>query len=70
MLFKDLNKDIIKGYMTSDFWMDIGRKQVLLGNKEKFQSATLWKNKYIVHAVDTEGPLYESTEATFERLKA
>lgn len=25
---------------------------------------------YIVHAVDTEGPLYESTEATFERLKS
>lgn len=24
---------------------------------------------YIVHAVDTEGPLYESFEATFERLK-
>lgn len=25
---------------------------------------------YIVHAVDTEGPLYESTKATFERLNA
>ena len=23
---------------------------------------------YIVHCVDTEGPLYESTEATFERI--
>lgn len=28
------------------------------------------KTVYIVHAVDTEGPLYESTSATFERLKA
>lgn len=28
------------------------------------------KTVYIVHAVDTEGPLYESTAATFERLKA
>ena len=25
---------------------------------------------YIVHAVDTEGPLYESTKATFERLNS
>ena len=25
---------------------------------------------YIVHCVDTEGPLYESVEATFERLKS
>ena len=25
---------------------------------------------YIVHCIDTEGPLYESVEATFERLKA
>ena len=24
---------------------------------------------YVVHAIDTEGPLYESTEATFERLE-
>ena len=24
---------------------------------------------YIVHAIDTEGPLYESLEAKFERLK-
>ena len=24
---------------------------------------------YIVHAIDTEGPLYESTKATFERLE-
>ena len=29
------------------------------------------KNKivYIVHAVDTEGPLYESTKATFKRIE-
>jgi hypothetical protein len=26
------------------------------------------KNLYIVHCIDAEGPLYESTEATFERL--
>jgi hypothetical protein len=26
-------------------------------------------NVYIVHAIDTEGPLYESLEATFERLE-
>ena len=25
------------------------------------------KNVYIVHAVDTEGPLYESTKETFKR---
>ena len=25
---------------------------------------------YIVHAIDTEGPLYESTKATFERLES
>jgi hypothetical protein len=25
---------------------------------------------YVVHCVDTEGPLHESVEATFERLKA
>ena len=25
---------------------------------------------YVVHCIDTEGPLYESVEATFERLKA
>lgn len=24
---------------------------------------------YIVHHVDTEGPMFESTKATFERLK-
>ncbi len=24
---------------------------------------------YIVHAIDTEGPLYESLQGTFERLK-
>lgn len=24
---------------------------------------------YVVHCIDTEGPLYESVEATFERLK-
>lgn len=28
------------------------------------------KNVYIVHCVDTEGPLYESLEATFDRLKS
>ena len=27
------------------------------------------KNVYFVHAVDTEGPLYESLGAKFERLK-
>lgn len=27
------------------------------------------KNLYIVHAIDTEGPLYESLDATFERLE-
>jgi hypothetical protein len=32
---------------------------------------TLMSNTvYIVHCIDTEGPLYESVEATFERLKA
>ena len=25
---------------------------------------------YIVHAIDKEGPLYESTKATFERLES
>jgi hypothetical protein len=24
---------------------------------------------YVVHSIDTEGPLYESLEATFDRLK-
>ena len=28
------------------------------------------KNVYVVHCVDTEGPLYESIEATFERLSS
>ena len=27
------------------------------------------KTLYLVHAIDTEGPLYESLEATFERLE-
>lgn len=27
------------------------------------------KKVYVVHCIDTEGPLFESTEATFERLK-
>lgn len=25
---------------------------------------------YVVHCIDTEGPLHESTEATFDRLKS
>ena len=28
------------------------------------------KKLYIVHCIDTEGPLYESIDATFERLRA
>ena len=27
------------------------------------------KDVYIVHCIDTEGPLYESIDASFERLK-
>ena len=27
------------------------------------------KDVYIVHCIDTEGPLYETIDATFERLK-
>ena len=27
------------------------------------------KKVYVVHCIDTEGPLYESIEATFSRLK-
>ena len=27
------------------------------------------KSVFIVHCIDTEGPLYESTSATFQRLK-
>jgi hypothetical protein len=29
----------------------------------------IFMNLYVVHAIDTEGPLYESLEATFERLE-
>lgn len=31
---------------------------------------TRLKNLYVVHCVDTEGPLFESLEATFDRLKS
>ena len=27
------------------------------------------KDVYVVHCIDTEGPLYETMDATFERLK-
>ena len=39
MLFKDLKEKsmVIKGYMTSDFWMDIGRKEDYWGIKKNFE---------------------------------